>query len=77
MALFKSEVAKTTTPQINKKPWNGSSGIYLAATITSMATSMVFKHFGRKYPVLYIGQWLGPVLIMGLFKKLAEKKADH
>lgn len=77
MAFFSSGVAKATNSPIDTKRWNDSSGVYLVATITSMATSMVFKHFGRKHPVLYIGQWLGPLLIMGLFKKLAEKKVDR
>lgn len=69
--MFSSKVEKAST-QTNKPAWNDSSGIYLAATIASMATSMVFNHLGKKHPVLYIGQWLGPLLIMGLFKKFAR-----
>lgn len=75
MALFSSKVEKAST-QTNKPAWNDSSGIYLAATIASMATSMVFKHLGRKYPAFYIGQWLGPLLIMGLFKQFTKVNAE-
>lgn len=74
MTLLSSKVEKTST-QTKKPVWNDSSGIYLAATVASMATSMVFKHLGRKYPVLYIGQWLAPLLIMGLFKKFTKVNA--
>lgn len=73
MAFYDSKVAKVAT-QTNKPAWNESSGIYLAATIASMATSMAFKHLGRKHPVFYLGQWLGPLLIMGLFKKFTQSK---
>lgn len=73
MAFYHSKVAKVAT-QTNKPVWNESSGIYLAATIASMATSMVFKHLGRKHPVFYLGQWLGPLVIMGLLKKYAQSK---
>lgn len=75
MAFYDSKVAKVAAPT-NKPVWNESSGVYLAATIASMATSMVFKHLGRKHPVFYLGQWLGPLLIMGLFKKFARPKQN-
>lgn len=49
-----------------------TSGIYLAGSILSMATAMVFKHLGRKHPLFYIGEWVAPLVLMKLFSHWAQ-----
>lgn len=49
-----------------------TSGIYLAGSILSMATAMLFKHLGRKHPAFYIGEWVAPLLLMKLFSQWAQ-----
>lgn len=49
-----------------------TSGIYLAGSILSVATAMVFKHLGRKHPVFYIGEWVAPLVLMKIFSQWAQ-----
>lgn len=52
-----------------------TSGIYLAGSILSMATAMVFKHLGRKHPLFYIGEWVAPLVLMKLFSHWAQSSS--
>lgn len=52
-----------------------TSGIYLAGSILSVATAMVFKHLGRKHPAFYLGEWIAPLLLMKVFSKWAQSSS--
>lgn len=49
-----------------------SSG-YLAAAITSMATSAVFKIMGRDEWAMFVGQWAPTFLILGVYNKMVKQ----
>lgn len=61
-----------TTKAIEKRTSRIPSGVYLAASIAAMGTSLVLKCMGRKNSALFVGQWAAPFLIMGLYNKLVK-----
>lgn len=65
-------VAETIENQTAKIP----SDIYLWASVGAMATSAVLQILGKRKVSLFFGQWVAPVLIMGLYNKIV-KVAGH
>ncbi len=65
-------VAETIENQTAKVP----SDVYLWASVGAMATSAVLQIMGQRKVSLFIGQWVAPVLIMGLYNKIV-KVAGH
>lgn len=63
---------KGAVPARTPSPSAETSGIYLAGSILSMATAMVFKHLGRKHPLFYVGEWIAPLVLMKLFSHWAQ-----
>jgi hypothetical protein len=65
-------VAETIENQTAKVP----SDIYLWASVGAMATSAILQLLGKRKVSLFFGQWVAPVLIMGLYNKIV-KVAGH
>jgi hypothetical protein len=65
-------VAETIENQTAKVP----SDVYLGASVGAMATSAVLQIIGQRKVSLFIGQWVAPILIMGLYNKIV-KVAGH
>lgn len=65
-------VAMTIEQQTAKVP----SDIYLWTSVGAMAASAVLQVLGHRKVSLFIGQWVAPVLIMGLYNKIV-KVAGH
>lgn len=63
---------KAAVPARTLSPSAETSGIYLAGSILSMATAMVFRHLGRKHPLFYVGEWVAPLVLMKLFSRWAQ-----
>lgn len=61
-------VAKTIEEQTAKVP----SDIYLWASVGCMAASAVLQIMGRRKVSLFLGQWVSPILIMGLYNKIVK-----
>jgi hypothetical protein len=61
-------VAKAIEKQTSKLP----SDLFLWGAIASMATSLTLKLFGKDHVGLFIGQWVSPILIMGLYNKIVK-----
>jgi hypothetical protein len=55
--------------QTSKIPSSG----YLAAAVTSMAASAIFKIAGKSDLALFIGQWAPAFLIMGVYNKMVKQ----
>lgn len=45
------------------------SGIFLAAAIASIAASVSFKLAKKDHAALFVGQWVAPFLILGIYNK--------
>jgi hypothetical protein len=65
-------VAATIEDQTAKLP----SDIFLWGSIGAMAASAVLQIVGQRKTSLFIGQWVAPILIMGLYNKIV-KVAGH
>lgn len=49
-----------------------SSKHFICAALTVMGLSIFFKCKGHKHIALFLGQWVSPILIMGLYNKLVK-----
>jgi hypothetical protein len=52
------------------------SDTYLWAAVTMMATSLTLQLMGRRHISLFIGQWVAPFLLFGIYNKIV-KVAGH
>ena len=49
------------------------SSVYLGAAIASILASVSFQAAGRKHEALFVGQWVAPFLILGLYNKMVKQ----
>lgn len=61
------------TARIEKQTSQIPSGFFLAAAIGVMAVSAAL-HLGKKqHPALFVGQWVSPFLLLGIYNKLVKQ----
>jgi len=60
-ALLESQTAKVPT------------SFFLAASLTSMAASLVLKTQNKDNMALFIGQWAAPFLLLGIYNKMVKQ----
>jgi len=61
-------VAKAIEDQTAKVP----SDWFLWSAIGCMAASALLKMAGQKHTALFVGQWVAPALLFGLYNKLVK-----
>jgi hypothetical protein len=61
-------VARTIEEETAKVP----SDIYLWASVGCMATAAILQIARQKHLSLFFGQWVAPILIMGLYNKIVK-----
>ena len=61
-------VAKAIEKQTAKLP----SDFFLWSAVGSMAVSAGLQVAGRKKESLFIGQWVSPILLLGLYNKIVK-----
>ena len=61
-------IAEAIEEQTSKLP----SDIFLWASITSMGISLTLKLLGKKHGSLFVGQWVAPFLLFGIYNKLVK-----
>lgn len=49
------------------------SSVFLAAAIASILGSVSFQAAGKKHEALFVGQWVAPFLILGLYNKMVKQ----
>ena len=49
------------------------SGFFLAASIASIAASVSFKIAKKDSAALFVGQWVAPFLILGIYNKQVKQ----
>lgn len=49
-----------------------SSG-YLALAIASILGSVSFQIAGKKHEALFVGQWVAPFLLLGIYNKMVKQ----
>jgi hypothetical protein len=66
------EVAKAIENETAKLP----SDIYLWTATAAMASSLVFQLMKKKHTGLFIGQWVAPFLLFGIYNKLVKQMGN-
>ena len=51
----------------------GLALLFLGAAIASILGSISFKAAGKDHEALYLGQWVAPFLILGLYNKMVKQ----
>lgn len=49
------------------------SSLFLGAAIVSIAGSLTFQAVGKKHEALFLGQWVAPFLLLGIYNKLVKQ----
>jgi hypothetical protein len=44
----------------------------LWAAVTAMGTSLTLKCLGQKHNALFVGQWVAPFLLFGIYNKIVK-----
>ena len=52
------------------------SDVYLIAAIGAIALSLTFKSMGRAHDALFVGQWVAPFLLFGVYNKLVKQSGN-
>jgi mitochondrial fission protein ELM1 len=73
--MFKADkregkIAKTIEEQTSKLP----SDTFLWISIGAMATGLVLQLAKKKHMSLFIGQWVAPFLLFGIYNKLVKQR---
>ncbi|MCF3107600.1 hypothetical protein LL912_02295 [Niabella sp. CC-SYL272] len=66
------KTAKSIEQQTAKIP----SDVYLWTAVTAMATSLTFKLFKQDHRALFIGQWVAPFLLFGIYNKIVKTEGS-
>ncbi|QQL51244.1 hypothetical protein [Mucilaginibacter ginkgonis] len=53
------------------------SVVYLSAAIASIALSVTFKVMGKKHDALFVGQWVAPFLLLGIYNKIVKTEGSE
>ena len=61
-------LTKTIEDQTAKLP----SSAYLWASVAAMAASMTLKVLGKNHTALFVGQWVAPFLLFGIYNKIVK-----
>jgi hypothetical protein len=62
------KVAKKIEEQTAKLP----SDTFLWTAVAAMGISLTLKMIGKKHTALFIGQWVAPFLLFGIYNKLVK-----
>jgi len=65
-------VARTSEQQTAKLP----SDVFLWAAIGSIGTSAVFRLMGKKHASLFVGEWVAPFLLLGVYNKIVKTQGS-
>ena len=65
-------VARTIEQQTAKIP----SDMFLWAAVGSMGASAVFQLMGKKNASLFVGDWVAPLLLLGVYNKIVKTQGS-
>ncbi len=65
-------VTKSIENQTAKLP----SDTYLIGAGIAVAISLTLKMMGKKPEALFVGQWVAPILILGVYNKLVKQSGN-
>jgi len=62
------------TKSIEKQTVKLPSGTFLFAAMAAAAVSLAFKVTGNGKNSTFVGQWVAPILILGVYNKLVKQE---
>ena len=62
------KVARTIEDKTAKIP----SDAYLWVAVATMGVSLTLKCLGKKHTALFVGQWVAPFLLFGIYNKIVK-----
>ena len=65
-------VARTIEQQTAKLP----SDVFLWAAIGSIGTSAVLRLLGKKHASLFVGDWVAPLMLFGVYNKIVKTQGS-
>ena len=65
-------VARTIEQQTAKLP----SDVFLWAAVGSMGASAIFQLMGKKHASLFVGDWVAPLLLFGVYNKIVKTQGS-
>jgi hypothetical protein len=65
-------VARTIEQQTAKLP----SDTFLWAAIGSIGTSAILRLMGKKHAALFVGEWVAPFLLFGVYNKIVKTQGS-
>ncbi len=60
------------TAAIEKVTAQAPSALFLGLAIGAIAGSLVLKTLKKEHEALYVGQWVAPFLLLGIYNKLVK-----
>ncbi len=61
------------TAAIEKYTSQVPSSLFLGLAVASIAASMAFKASKKDHGALFVGQWVAPFLLLGIYNKLVKQ----
>jgi hypothetical protein len=61
------------TASIEKYTSQIPSSAYLGLAIASIAASITCKLFKKEHEALFVGQWVAPFLLLGIYNKMVKQ----
>src|SRR5829696_6273453 len=65
-------IARTIEQQTAKLP----SDVFLWAALGSIGTSAMLRLMGRKHASLFVGDWVAPLLLFGVYNKIVKTQGS-
>jgi hypothetical protein len=65
-------LARAIEQQTAKLP----SDVFLWAALGSIGTSAIFRLFGKKHASLFVGDWVAPLLLFGVYNKIVKTQGS-
>ncbi len=66
----------TFTKAIENQTAKLPSDVYLGAAIGAIALSLALKVAGKRHNALFVGQWVAPFLLFGVYNKLVKQAGN-
>ena len=61
------------TSAIEKYTSKAPSSAFLGLAIGAIGASLALQAFDRKHEALFVGQWVAPFLLLGIYNKLVKQ----
>ena len=61
------------TASIEKFTSKVPSSLFLGLAVASIAASMAFKASKKDHGALFVGQWVAPFLLLGIYNKMVKQ----